>query len=275
MLSGMFMLNPQRNVSLSSIYKHSIPKLVELLIFSIFVSLGVSFVYFIFGKEYVYGNEAPIHTIFQIMVLYAITPGLRILVNYKNDFKYTVILLLVLDIFVAPLTNLPMINHLSTEILEANKLLVSLTFYLLGYFIYSSEKKIRLPFLLAGFITGYIIYFYCLYIGLDKKGFYLNIALKQVVQIDTLLISVTTFILFKQINVIFSKNLKKVLGILGKASMFIYVTHYGILRLLIGAKILINNPFQVPIDIIINFIVCTIIAICYMLLKGFIVNIEL
>ena len=277
MLSGMFMLNPKKEISIKSIYKHSTPKLVELVLYSIAVSLGVFFVCRLFNSDYKYINEAPVHTIFQIMILYFLTPGFRVLVSHPKEFKYTTFILVFLSLFVSPLKNLPYIGCLSTEIYEANRLIVSASFYLLGYYLYSMPKTIHWAFLFTGIITACLMHLASLVAGLDNHDFFITkLSLVQVIQLDTLLISISIFLLFKQYvnKIMFNEKCRKVISIAGKATMYIYVTHMGVLRLLTGTKLFNNSPIQVPLYIFLNFIICLLSSYIYIYMKKVIVAIK-
>ena len=72
----------------------------------------------------------------------------------------------------------------------------------------------------------------------------------------------------------FNEKCRKVISIAGKATMYIYVTHMGVLRLLTGTKLFNNSPIQVPLYIFLNFIICLLSSYIYIYMKKVIVAIK-
>ena len=265
MLSGMFMLDPNRGGTIKHIYTHSIPKMIELIIFSIIVSIGVVIVCRIFGAKIEYTNDAPIHTIFWLMIMYSFTPALRCIAKERDILKYSIVVLVVLTVIISPI-RCSYVSQISTVISEAEKLVFSLTFYLLGYYLNTTKCCIKTYNLVIGIIIGYIIHFVELYIGMDNKDFILNrIDSNSTIQFNTICISVCVFLLFRNIVSKFRLNdrIAPVINMLAISTMYIYVTHMGILKLLNKSGLLSNSAFQVPFWIIINFFISLIIALIY------------
>ena len=235
MASGMFLLNPAKNLSYVDIYKKYIPRIV-------FCFLSWSFLYAvypfvsgkmeykpdIFMKAFIFGHYH-LWYLYMIVGLYIITPLLRKIVQDKKSVEYF-ILLSVIFAFLLPFTaKLFQLKDLDMFVrkFDVNLVLGYSGYFLGGYYLDKFElgKKSRKFIYVLGLFciiaTAVLTYIVSVEAGKANDIFY------SYLSPNVLLASIAVFVFFKyevsKMN--FSKNILKLLRILSSCSFRIYLVH--------------------------------------------------
>lgn len=266
MVSGMFLLNPNKKISYKDMYSKYILRIVITfiswsLLYAIYNNLinYDTFNFEVFKNSFIFGHYHMWY-LYMIVGLYVITPLIRNIANDKTAIEYFLLLSL---IFTSLLPITVKVFNLVDLNLFIKKIDLSFTFGYVGYYIggyyfsnYELTKQKRNIIYLLG-VLGFI----CTYVFTDiislKTGkadstFYSYFAP------NVLFVSIAVFIFFKyevsKINV--NKRGVKVINILSDCSFRIYLVHdfFNIFLLQLGFNTLKFNPIlSVPFAAIVVF----------------------
>ena len=235
MVSGMFLLNPIKNLSYVDIYKKYIPRIVfSFLSWSLlyavypFVSGKMEYKPDIFMRAFIFGHYH-LWYLYMIVGLYIITPLLRKIVQDKKSVQYF-ILLSVIFAFLLPFTaKLFQLKDLDTFVrkFDVNLVLGYSGYFVGGYYIdyFELSKKTRKLIYMLGILgiiaTAMLTYIVSVKAGKANEIFY------SYLSPNVLIASIAVFVFFKyevsKINL--SKNILKLSGVLSSCSFRIYLVH--------------------------------------------------
>lgn len=266
MVSGMFLLNPNKKISYKDIYSKYILRIVIAfiswsLLYAIYINLinYDTFNFEVFIRSFVFGHYH-LWYLYMIVGLYIITPLIR---NIANDKKATEYFLLLSFVFTSLLPITVKFFNLEDMNFFIKKFDLSFTFGYVGYYISGyyfsnyelTKNKRRIIYLLGvlGFICTYVLTdIISLKTGKADSTFYSYFAT------NVLFASLAVFVFFKyevsKINV--NKSGEKLINILSECSFRIYLIHdfFNIFLLQLGFNTLKYNPIlSVPFAAIVVF----------------------
>lgn len=258
--SGMFLLNPEKNLNIGDIYKKYIPRIVICFLswsflYAIYpvISGKAQFEQEMFLREFIFGHYHMWY-LYMIVGLYIITPLLRKITQDKKSTEYF-ILLSVIFAFVLPF--LPKAFQLKDFEMFVRKFEVSMVlgysgYFVLGYYIdnYEMKSTTRKIIYMAGILgvvaTAVFTSMISLKSGKADAMFY------SYLFPNVLACSIAVFVFFKyhvsKLNL--SPKCLKAVGVLSACSFRIYLVHdfFNIFLYDAGISAMNYNPvFSVPV----------------------------
>lgn len=274
MISGVFFLMPQREITTKKLYlKHVLKLVIIYLVWSTIYTI-----YNIYTKACIINTKSIIASIIQgpyhfwyipmIIVLYIISPILKKITKEidKSTIRYFVIVFIISCIVktISDLSILPFYNgiKLICNIIPIEIICQYYSYFLLGYFLYyidisELQKKIIYIFGFASPIVCTILTFY-----LSKNVQSANPVLYDNFSIFTLFEAISIFLFFKNRKYENKKITKKVICELSKCTLGIYLMHILLINV-ITSKIDLSNYnalLMVPLISIIIFMFSFIIT---------------
>lgn len=265
MLSGMFLLDPEKNISIKKIFSKYILRMVCALFFwGILYNIYEMWSKFYFdGTKFLFINvlKIPFELIsgppwhhlwflYTIIGLYLVTPIVRIFTKFaqRKDIEY----LLVLFVFFG--TIVPILNHYIKSPINFTLVEISgyLGYYVAGYYFSKFElSKLVTSFLYIGMILSFVATaaltsFVSIRHGVANYFWYGNLLP------TTMLISFGLFMFFKKIfsNISVSDKIYRAINYLSGCTFGIYLVHWFAISMIekVNVKIVTNSPLlSVPI----------------------------
>lgn len=248
MVSGMFMLSPEKDRGLKDLYSKKILRLLTSFVFwsafyVIFNTLsGIILsrktdlsVYklvgdFIIGKYHLW-------FIYMIIGLYIVTPLLRKIVSSKRDMEYFLIIWFVFCIFRNCVPLIPQYGEQFDKLFSAFKISMALEYsgyYVLGYYLhnYDIPKKIQTAihiFAVLGVLGMIGLTTYASHKNSNHEEFYFEYLLPM-----TMFLSVSVFLRVKKIcaDKNPSQKSRSIIGTLSKISFGVYLSHLFIMDIM-------------------------------------------
>lgn len=273
MLSGMFMLNPNKDILNKTLYRKNILKLLFLLFitalgYDIFISIldgniiNMSFITKSI-KNIILGNvRYHLWFLYQIIGLYILTPIIRSFIRgaTKKDIEYCLIIGFIFSILVPTMIKFYPFSTILTTAVKLNVYIGYAFYYLSGYYLskYTLDKLIRNILYGIGIVslifTIVATYQYSLIKGNPQSVFY------EYLTPNVMFMSFAIFIVFKQINKRHTENniVNKGIVNLSKYTLGIYIIHDGVkifLEKINFIPINTNVLIYVPLQSIIIFII--------------------
>lgn len=271
MLSGIFFLNPKKNISITKLYKKYILRIFISLIFWSIIYLilfpNLNFNIVEISNVILKGNtNYHLWYLYMLIGLYILTPIIRVFIknSTKKDLEYFIIIILLFYFSVNFLPNIAIFSYIK---MFTSKMLVFnispyIFYYVLGYYLstYKLSKKSETFIYIIGFLSMifsiYITRFYTLSNSKQYDAWQypnnLNIALY----------TIAVFLLIKNL---FSKSIDpnsfafKILDVLSSCSFGIFLTHDIMIKICLSLNVFTNlkSPILfVPILTIVDFILC-------------------
>lgn len=244
MASGVFMLDPDRPVSISSIWRKNIPRLAIVYVAwsALYALLGVAangwsgFVQF--ASSIVQGCY---HMWFlpMLIMLYILTPALRPIVRNKSLAKYCTVLFLVFPVFVTYVTLLPpeISSPFQGLLNSASVSFGYVGYYLLGYMLskFCSTKQQSIVIYLVG-VFGAVVTI-CGTYYLSESSQVLNIVLYGNSTANVLVMAIAMFVWLKNASSYFDRHdlLATVLTKFASVGLGVYLVHVLVLELTCSA----------------------------------------
>ncbi len=278
MISGMFLLNPEKEYTIKTIFKK---KLLRIALAFIFWSIFYAFIRII-GEIYHESNiktifllfieriiTGPFHFWFLFMIsgLYIVSPFLRLILKDKLLTKYYLVLCIIFIFLFNTINLFPSLSNILSKTI--NRMDIKLmsgfsSYFVLGYVLSTNNisKKFRRIVYIMGifslfltiFINGYISY----KLNVPGMWMYDNLSLN----VFMMTISIFIFIMYNFKNIKMSLFFSKIIYILGKYSFGVYIIHIFLLSHMIhlGVSPFFCHPIiSIPITSFIIFIISYII----------------
>ena len=275
MLSGMFLLNPNKNISDKSIYTKYLPRIIISLLFwsSVYLitfPINIEQIKFIIISILKGNTNYHLWFLYMLIGLYIVTPILRIITKNatKSQIEYFLIIGIIISILIPSLSQYFPFSFISMNI---NKMYLYmprsyLIFYLLGFYltnfnIKNSTKKIIHILGVLGALFTILITQYISLKNLAPKDSW-----QGVFSMNTLLYSVSIFIFLKDWleKIKFLNKSIKFINILSNCSFGVFLTHDLFIRYLIRYGILtaeLENPIIImPLITLCIFILSTLLS---------------
>lgn len=271
MISGTLFLNPQKEITLKSIYKKYIPRILIMLfswnmLYAIFSCIfSKSFIWSEFIHD-IFIGQVHMWYLYMIIGLYMIIPFLRKIVTDEKLFKYFLLLWLIVSTF-SSLCKISSLEILSEIYDDMYITLVAgySGYFLLGYFLsrkkYSSKYAIILG-IISLLITVIGTYIFSINRRDTNELFYANLSP------NVIGMSISVFILIKNTfeNLKVNISFHKIIDTIAKYSLGIYLIHFWFIAAFIKFKNVINfSP-------IINLVLITIIVFLLSFIVTFVLS---
>nr|WP_291666145.1 acyltransferase family protein [Clostridium sp.] len=252
MLSGVFLLSPQKNISDKSIYTKYLPRIIISLIFwsaiyLISTPFNIESVKYIIVSILKGSTNYHLWFLYMLIGLYVMTPILRIITKNatKKQIEYFLAIGIIISIIVPNLSEYSPLSFISTNIDKMYLFMPRsyLIFYLLGFYFTNFEmnrttKKIIyclgvLGALFTIFITQY----------LSNRNLAPTDSWQGVFSLNTLLYSSAVFIFLKNWldKLKFSSRSLNIISLLSACSFGVFLTHDLFIKYLIRHNILTTN----------------------------------
>lgn len=278
MISGVFFLDNDRELSLKKLFSHNILRLFIILIFWSFIyaldeylksgSIKYAFSFFITGKYHLWFLN-------MILGLYLITPILRRITNDKKSTEYLLIVSLILSIVIPTILDLlkfipgEFVTNLISDItVFFDKTYIKfgyLFYYVLGYYLhkYKFSKNVShisyILGILGGLVTIILTDLYSRKLGVAKAIFYTNF------NIGVMLMSVGLFLFIK--NIFSKKKYNKVfvsiVKLFSSCSLGMYLVHLYVLEKLNDWGKINTLSYNPILSMILVFGITTIISFVF------------
>lgn len=264
MISGMFLLDSKKEITLKNVFGKYIKKYVIIiliwnLIYAIIpciynrnINMQEFFETIILGQTHIW-------FLYMIIGLYMITPFLKKIVQEENLMKYYIVLWIIFALLLKPIAemlNLNILKELINEKLYINFLLGYTGYFLLGFYI-SKKNYNKISISIIG-ILGFLITF--VGTALISNG-ELNTTLLQPLTINVFMMAISLFLLIKDRfqNYKFKTRCVTIIEKLAKNSLGVYLIHYLIIGILtkLGFSIV---DFNVILGVILETIIVFIIG---------------
>lgn len=235
MVSGMFLLNPEKNLSCRHIYKKYIPKIaVSFISWSLLYALypviagGVQFEPDRFTRDFIFGHYHMWY-LYMIVGLYMALPILRRVTQDRKSTEYFMILSVIFAVLLPFASKLIQAEDLTAFIrkFDVNIVLGYSGYFVAGYYFVSYElkKKTRVLIYVMGVFgvlaTAYFTYELSMNSGKPDALFY------SYLSPNVMLASIGVFVFFRYevSKISFGKNSLKALNTLSACSFRIYLVH--------------------------------------------------
>lgn len=285
MLSGMFLLNPKKNISDISIYTKYLPRVIIALLFwsSIYLlsePINIETIKYIIVSILKGNTNYHLWFLYMMIGLYVLTPILRILTKHasRNQLLYFISIGIFISIVIPSLSNYFPFSFISINVDKMYLFMPRsyLIFYLLGFYLtnYEIKKSRRIILYVLGVFGALFTIFITQYLSIK------NLAPKDswqgVFSINTLLYSIAVFVFLKNWfdRLTFSDKSIKLISLLSSCSFGVFLTHDLFIKYLIRNNILnanlINPPIMIPLIVVGIFI--SSILLSYIIKKIPIIN---
>lgn len=266
MVSGMFLLNPEKDLSCSDIYKKYIPKItVSFVSWSILYALypvavgGLQFERDKFARDFIFGHYHMWY-LYMIVGLYMALPIIRRVTQDRKSTEYFMVLSVIFAFLMPFAAKLIQSEDFTTFIrkFDLNIVLGYSGYFVAGYYIgeYELKNKTRALFYVLGVLgvlaTAYFTYLLSMNSGKPDALFY------SYLSPNVMLASIGVFVFFRYevSKICFGKNSLKVLNTLSECSFRIYLVHdfFNMILRDNGIDILSYNGFlSVPVIALLVF----------------------
>lgn len=243
MISGMFMLSPEKDRGIKNLYSKNILHILTSFIFWSFLyalfkniptNPEISFSIKDFILSFIKG-EYHLWFLFMIAGLYIVTPILRKIVNDKKLTEYFLVIWFVFCLFANFAKLIPHFGNTIFEVLEKFKMSVAIQysgFYILGYYLnkHPLNKKFRVPVYILGFLSIAFTALATIYSSfrlLSEQTVYFDYLLPT-----TLFSSCSIFIFVQNAckNRSFSEKKNRIIAALSKYSFGVYLCHLIVIK---------------------------------------------
>lgn len=268
MISGMFLLDSKKEITLKNIFSKYIKKYIIIILIWNLIYAIIPCIYNrnINIQEFLQTiilGQTHIWFLYMIIGLYMITPFLRKIIQEGNLIKYYIVLWLIFALILNPITeifNLNILKELINEKLYINFVLGYTGYFLLGFYI-SKKNYNKISMYIIGAV-GFLITFIGTALISNGK---LNTDLLQPLTINVFMMGISLFLLIKDKfqNYKFKTIYVTIIEKLAKNSLGIYLIHYLIIGILskLGFSILeFNVILGVIMETIIVFVISFIIT---------------
>lgn len=280
MLSGMFFLNPKKNIKTSKIYIKYIPRiLISLIGYSIFYYLFLAYIdNIIIDKAFIIdmlrkilnGNvRYHLWFLYIIIGLYIVTPLIRVFINgaTKRQIEYFLLIGFIFSIFIPTLIQ---INPFDELLVNFNKLQVNFMggyglYYVLGYYLseYEFNRKSRYFCYSLGVVSAISTISLTYIISIRRGG--ANTLFYEYMTPNVMFMSVAVFILFRYFisKINFKDYQVNIISKLSAISFNIYLIHDAIMVIINKMSLFnnINSFIMIPLKSFSIFIVSIFIAL--------------
>lgn len=262
MVSGRFFLDEKRNVTISSIWKKSIPRLCIAfvtwdIVYQIFYILSGSYKDLNIKGIMSQALVGPYHFwfLYMIVCIYAVTPFIRLFCTDKKLMEYFIMIFVVFQFLTSYGILLPGIGSVVNEILNCMKFHFPLGFtgyFILGYYLYRYPLKGNLEKIL--YAVGIISVIFTATVATITQNEVYTQYLKPNVILEA--VALYTFFVNHVSKIDFSRRTKKVFAKIAECSFGIYLVHALLLDILDVMEInsaMINPVIMFPVMIFIGF----------------------
>ncbi len=270
MLSGMFLLNPKKNISDKSIYTKYLPRIIVSLLFWSAVYL-VTFPINIEEIKYIIVSILKGNTnyhlwfLYMLIGLYVVTPILRIITKNatKAQIEYFLIIGIIISFLVPSLSSYFPFTFISINI---DKMYLFMTrsyliFYLLGYYLtnFPIKKNTKIILYILGILGALFTILATQYLSI--KSLAPKDSWQGIFSMNTLFYSIAIFIFLKDcLNKIkYSNKSIKFINTLSTCSFGVFLTHDLFIKYLIRHGIL-TEELRSPIIMVPIIALCIFIA---------------
>ena len=279
MVSGIFFLNPQKEITLSKLYRKNIFRIVVALVaWGLFYkSLSISIMFFVYevsdkdlvtrilkeGATFVFGH-AWLHLWFLYMIigLYMLVPLIRVFTTHaaKKHYHYLFVLYFLFGSLLPFFQDSLLLFDNRLKIYFSIKELMGFTgYFILGYYLFRYDISHRIKkwiYVLAGLsvivqIFGTVFISYKL--GAANELLYKNFRPNVVIQAVAVYIFIKDCFISKKL----SERTKKLIFLFSKYSFGMYLVHdaFNIVFTRIGFTVAVINPFfAIPLRTVATFI---------------------
>ena len=243
MISGMFMLSPEKDRGIKNLYSKNILRIFTSFVFwsllyAVFNSIPTNpDIHFSIHKFFLRIIQGEYHLWFLFMIagLYMVTPVLRKIVEDKKLTEYFLAIWFVFCLFANFAKLIPYFEDTIFEVLEKFKMSAAIQysgFYILGYYLnkYPLDKKFRIPVYILGFLSiaaTALATVYFSFSAMNAQSQYLEYLLPT-----TMLSSCSLFIFIQNACAkrSFSDKKKQVIAALSKYSFGVYLCHIFVIN---------------------------------------------
>ena len=245
MISGMFMLSPEKDRGIKNLYSKNILHILTSFVFW-------SFLYAMFNsiptnpdvhfsiREFIFRitkGEYHLWFLFMIAGLYIVTPILRKIVNDKKLTEYFLAIWFVFCLFANFAKLIPYFGDTIFEVLRKFKMSAAIQysgFYILGYYLnkYPLDKKFRIPVYILGFLSiaaTALATVYFSFSAMNAQSQYLEYLLPTTLFSSC---SIFNFVQHACEKRSFSEKKKQVIAALSKYSFGVYLCHIFVINTL-------------------------------------------
>ena len=287
MLSGMFFLNPKKNIETSKIYRKYIPRILLCLVaYSIFYYLFLAYIdNIIIDKVFIVdilrkilnGNvRYHLWFLYIIIGLYIVTPIMRVFIkgSTKRQIEYFLLIGFIFSILMPTLIQFNPFNELLANFnkFQVNFMIGYGFYYVLGYYLneYELSRKLRYFYYILG-LVGAVSTICLTYVISIRRG-EANALFYEYMTPNVMFMSISVFILFRY----YFRNLKfkdyhvNIILNLSAISFNIYLMHDAIMILINKMNLLNNLSFiiMIPLKAFIIFIISAFIAFIMLKING-------
>lgn len=239
MITGMFLLNYCKSISISRIFKIYIKRIAILIIIwsSVFALLGqvndtTPLTFNRFVNNAISGHYH-LWYLYMIIGLYLVTPILRTFTKpeHKKIVEYFLILWFVFQCIIDIITKLPRFSELGITYskLDVNYIVGYIGYYLLGYYLYMYAYKLSRKQRIVIYILGIIS---AIYLIIETKYLKINDyrnseIIQNYLSALVCLISIAVFVLFQKLltGKYINRKLIKIIKIWARISLGVYLIH--------------------------------------------------
>ena len=243
MISGMFMLSPEKDRGIKNLYSKNILRIFTSFVFwsllyAVFNSIPTNpDIHFSIHKFFLRIIQGEYHLWFLFMIagLYMVTPVLRKIVEDKKLTEYFLAIWFVFCLFANFAKLIPYFGDTIFEVLRKFKMSAAIQysgFYILGYYLnkYPLDKKFRIPVYILGFLSiaaTALATVYFSFSAMNAQSQYLEYLLPT-----TMLSSCSLFIFIQNACAkrSFSDKKKQVIAALSKYSFGVYLCHIFVIN---------------------------------------------
>ena len=243
MISGMFMLSPEKDRGIKNLYSKNILRIFTSFVFwsllyAVFNSIPTNpDIHFSIHKFFLRIIQGEYHLWFLFMIagLYMVTPVLRKIVEDKKLTEYFLAIWFVFCLFANFAKLIPYFEDTIFEVLEKFKMSAAIQysgFYILGYYLnkYPLDRKFRIPVYILGFLSiaaTALATVYFSFSAMNAQSQYLEYLLPT-----TMLSSCSLFIFIQNACAkrSFSDKKKQVIAALSKYSFGVYLCHIFVIN---------------------------------------------
>lgn len=270
MLSGMFLLNPGKNISDKSIYTKYLPRIIISLLFwsslyLINLPINIEEIKYIIISILKGNTNYHLWFLYMLIGLYIVTPILRIItINAtKSQIQYFLIIGIIISFLVPSLSNYFPFSFISINIDKmylfmprSYLILYLLGFYLTNYQINKNTKKII--YFLGIFGALFTI---CATQYISVKSLVPKDSWQGIFSMNTLFYSISVFVFLKEwlCKIKFSNKSIEIIKTLSTCSFGVFLTHDLFIRYLIRNGVL-NSELRNPIIMVPIIVLCIFIA---------------
>lgn len=257
MISGIFFLNPSKNISIKKIYSKYILRIVIAFIFwSAFYAFGNN-IHFIINKDlsgFLYSffkafivGHFHLWFLYMMIGIYIIVPFLKVIAKSKELCEYFILLSFLFVSIIPFIQKIPFLNFTIavTDKMNLNFVLGFVGYYIAGYYFttYEIKKKIKIIIYIMAIISWLLSIFATSYISIINNKH--DMELYSNLNANTILVSIALFIFFKdhfrKLN--FTQKQSQLIINISKYTFGIYLIHVFYVSILfaLGMNVAVFN----------------------------------